>query len=59
MKMLCYLRMAPRYELAVGLNKGHKTTKIRVAKTKSEKEKTVCLRPSRLKGVSTYYIDLP
>jgi len=44
--------MAPRYELAVGLDKGHKTTKIRVAKSKSEKEKTVCLRPSRLKGVS-------
>ncbi|XP_012223959.1 large ribosomal subunit protein eL36 [Linepithema humile] len=45
--------MAPRYELAVGLNKGHKTTKIRVAKKKSEKRKTVCLRPSRLKGINT------
>lgn len=45
-------RMAPRYELAVGLNRGHKTTKIRVAKNKSEKEKTLCIRPARLKGVS-------
>jgi len=45
--------MAPRYELAVGLDKGHKTTKIRVAKSKAEKEKTVCLRPSRLKGKQT------
>lgn len=44
--------MAPRYELAVGLNRGHKTTKIRVAKNKSEKEKTVAIRPARLKGVS-------
>lgn len=43
--------MAPRYELAIGLNKGHKTTKIRVARNKSEKEKTVVTRPSRLKGV--------
>ncbi|XP_043277113.1 60S ribosomal protein L36 [Venturia canescens] len=42
--------MAPRYELAVGLNKGHKTTKIRVTKNKAEKEKTVALRPARLKG---------
>ncbi|KAF7385858.1 hypothetical protein HZH68_013193 [Vespula germanica] len=32
--------MAPRYELAVGLNRGHKTTTIRVAKSKTEKEKT-------------------
>ncbi|KAL0131740.1 hypothetical protein PUN28_002946 [Cardiocondyla obscurior] len=46
-------KMAPRYELAVGLDKGHKTTKIRVAKSKSEKEKTVCLRPARLKGKQT------
>lgn len=44
--------MAPRYELAIGLKKGHKTTKIRVAKNKSEKEKTVTIRPARLKGVS-------
>ncbi|KAG7199885.1 hypothetical protein KM043_014331 [Ampulex compressa] len=46
-------RMAPRYELAVGLNKGHKTTKIRVAKNKSEKERTVAIRPARLKGRQT------
>ncbi|XP_063990725.1 large ribosomal subunit protein eL36 [Diachasmimorpha longicaudata] len=46
-------RMAPRYELAVGLTKGHKTTKIRVAKNKVEKEKTVVLRPARLKGRQT------
>ncbi|XP_032452573.1 60S ribosomal protein L36 isoform X2 [Nasonia vitripennis] len=45
--------MAPRYELAIGLNKGHKTTKIRVAKNKSEKEKTVAIRPARLKGRQT------
>ncbi|XP_012281837.1 60S ribosomal protein L36 [Orussus abietinus] len=45
--------MAPRYELAVGLNKGHKTSKIRVAKNKSEREKTVVVRPARLKGRQT------
>jgi large subunit ribosomal protein L36e len=42
--------MAPRYELAVGLRKGHRTTKIRVGKTKQDKKHTI--RPSRLKGVS-------
>ncbi|XP_018310656.1 60S ribosomal protein L36 [Mycetomoellerius zeteki] len=51
------LRMAPRYELAVGLNKGHKTTKIRVSKIKNipakERTKTVCVRPSRIKGRQT------
>ncbi|CAB0042169.1 unnamed protein product [Trichogramma brassicae] len=45
--------MAPRIELAIGLNKGHKTTKIRVAKNLSEKDKTVMLRPARLKGRQT------
>ncbi|XP_076233732.1 ribosomal protein L36 [Calliopsis andreniformis] len=46
--------MAPTYELAVGLNKGHKTTKIRVAKNKNEKkEKTVRVLPARLKGRQT------
>ncbi|CAB0034449.1 unnamed protein product [Trichogramma brassicae] len=45
--------MAPRVELAIGLNKGHKTTKIRVAKNPSEKEKTVIVRPARLKGRQT------
>ena len=44
--------MAPRYEIAVGLNRGHKTSKIRVSKDKSERSKTVAIRPSRLKGVS-------
>lgn len=48
--------MAPRFELAVGLNRGHKTTKIRVAKNKNEKKKTVCVLPARLKGVSIYFI---
>jgi hypothetical protein len=41
--------MAPRYELAVGLRKGHRTTKIRIGKTKQDKKHTI--RPSRLKGV--------
>ncbi|KAG6795763.1 60S ribosomal protein L36 [Apis laboriosa] len=45
--------MAPRFELAVGLNRGHKTTKIRVAKNKNEKKKTVCVLPARLKGRQT------
>lgn len=49
--------MAPRYELAIGLNKGHKTTKIRVTKNKNEKEKTVAVRPARLKGVSTGVLE--
>ncbi|KAL3275454.1 hypothetical protein HHI36_020214 [Cryptolaemus montrouzieri] len=37
--------MAPRYEIAVGLQKGHKTTKIASGKTKADK-----IRPARLKG---------
>jgi hypothetical protein len=45
------LEMAPRYELAVGLRKGHRTTKIRVDKTKRDKKHTI--RPSRLKGIHT------
>jgi large subunit ribosomal protein L36e len=45
--------MAPRYELAVGLRKGHRTTKIRIGKTKQDKKHTI--RPSRLKGVSLKY----
>nr|XP_031837248.1 60S ribosomal protein L36-like [Nomia melanderi] len=48
--------MAPRYELAVGLNKGHKTTKIRVAKNAREKSKTVCVLPSRFKGRQNKHI---
>ncbi|PSN40959.1 60S ribosomal protein L36 [Blattella germanica] len=43
--------MAPRYELAVGLRKGHRTTKIRVAKNKQDRKHTI--RPSRLKGIQT------
>ncbi|XP_044728725.1 60S ribosomal protein L36 [Chrysoperla carnea] len=46
--------MAPRYELAVGLNRGHKTSKLRVAKTKGDKvDKTLKIRPARLKGIQT------
>ncbi|CAD6240840.1 GSCOCG00008945001-RA-CDS [Cotesia congregata] len=45
--------MPARFELAVGLNRGHKTTKIRVAKNKNEKERTVAVRPSRFKGRQT------
>lgn len=40
--------MAPRYEIAVGLNKGHKTTKISAGKTKDGK-----IRPARRKGTQT------
>lgn len=40
--------MAPRYEIAVGLQKGHKTTKIPSGKTKVDK-----VRPARLKGIQT------
>ncbi|KAG8225396.1 hypothetical protein J437_LFUL004596 [Ladona fulva] len=43
--------MAPRYEMCVGLNKGHKTTKIVVSKNKQDKRHK--LRPSRLKGLQT------
>jgi len=56
--------MAPRYELAVGLRRGHKTTKIDSV-SKPGKELTAKiekLRQSRIKGVSkilfsriTYY----
>ncbi|GLG99456.1 hypothetical protein R5R35_011106 [Gryllus longicercus] len=42
--------MAPRYEMAVGLRKGHKTTKIKYGKSKEDKKP---IRPSRLKGVQT------
>lgn len=53
--LLCASAMAPRYEVAVGLNRGHKTTKLRVAKTKTKADradKTLKIRPARLKGVS-------
>ncbi|KAG5888621.1 hypothetical protein JTB14_022637 [Gonioctena quinquepunctata] len=38
--------MAPRYEIAVGLQRGHKTTKI-------DKSKINKIRPARLKGIQT------
>lgn len=50
--------MAPRYELAVGLRRGHKTTKIERVGKVSGKElaaKSEKLRQARTKGVS-YYI---
>lgn len=43
--------MAVRYEMCVGLNKGHKTTKLRQLKYKGER-KTKGVRPARLKNVS-------
>ncbi|CAB3378189.1 large ribosomal subunit protein eL36 [Cloeon dipterum] len=43
---------SPRYEMAVGLNKGHKTTKIVWGKTKTS-DKKIRVRPSRLKGRQT------
>lgn len=42
--------MAPRYELAVGLRKGHHTTKIRAVKPTLENKKKK-IKPSHLKGV--------
>lgn len=49
--------MAPRYEIAVGLNKGHQTQKLTVAKPATKKNKdlgwTKRIRPSRNKGVAT------
>jgi len=47
--------MAPRYELAVGMKRGHKTTKIERVGRVSGKElsaKSEKLRQSRTKGVS-------
>lgn len=45
--------MAVRYELAVGLNKGHKTTKIRRVTYKGDK-KVKGLRGSNVKNVSIF-----
>ena len=42
----------PRYEMAVGLQKGHKTTKIVVSRKKTA-TKTHKFKPSRLKGRQT------
>lgn len=48
--------MAPRYELAVGMRRGHKTTKIERVGKVSGKElsaKSEKLRQARTKGVSS------
>lgn len=48
---LFFAAMAPKYELCVGLNKGHKTTKITQKQYKGErKEKGI--RQARKKNVS-------
>ncbi|CAK1581252.1 unnamed protein product [Parnassius mnemosyne] len=44
--------MAPRFEIAVGLRKGHKTTKISAGK-KGITDKAIRIRPARLKGLQT------
>ncbi|KAL1401064.1 hypothetical protein pipiens_001990, partial [Culex pipiens pipiens] len=41
--------MAPRYEICVGLNKGHKTTKIKQLQYRGDR-KVKGIRPSRTKG---------
>ncbi|KOB65602.1 Ribosomal protein L36 [Operophtera brumata] len=41
--------MAPRFEIAVGLRKGHKTTKISAGR-KGITDKAIKIRPARLKG---------
>lgn len=43
--------MAPRYEIAVGLNRGHRTSKIPAGKTRKDRPQKI--RPARLKGVQT------
>ncbi|XP_063231686.1 large ribosomal subunit protein eL36 [Bacillus rossius redtenbacheri] len=45
--------MAPRYEIAVGLHKGHRTTKIRISKSKTVHDRKHTIRPARLKGIQT------
>nr|ABM55586.1 ribosomal protein L36A-like protein [Maconellicoccus hirsutus] len=49
--------MAPRYELAVGLRKGHQTTKIRAIKPTLENKKKK-IKPSHLKGHQTKHAKL-
>ncbi|KAL1404690.1 hypothetical protein pipiens_005260 [Culex pipiens pipiens] len=44
--------MAPRYEICVGLNKGHKTTKIKQLQYRGDR-KVKGIRPSRTKGIQT------
>jgi len=53
--------MAPRYELAVGLRRGHKTTKIERVGKVSGKElsaKSEKLRQARTKGVSNMSLKI-
>ncbi|XP_041980425.1 60S ribosomal protein L36 [Aricia agestis] len=47
------VNMAPRFEIAVGLRKGHKTTKISAGKKTQIADKTIKIRPARLKGLQT------
>lgn len=49
--------MAVRYELCIGLNKGHKTTKVKNVKYTGDK-KVKGLRGSRLKNVSKLLTEL-
>lgn len=44
----------PKHEMSVGLNKGHKTTKIPMGKSRSDKKHKI--RPARLKGVSSDFV---
>ncbi|XP_065078994.1 large ribosomal subunit protein eL36-like [Ochlerotatus camptorhynchus] len=44
--------MAPRYEICVGLNKGHKTTKLKQLQYRGDR-KVKGIRPSRTKGIQT------
>lgn len=53
--MFFIFSMAPRFELAVGLRKGHKTTKISAGR-KGLTDKTIKTRPARLKGVSIFVL---
>lgn len=44
------VKMAPRYEIAVGLRRGHRTSKITCSKNRVNKQHKI--RPARLKGVN-------
>lgn len=48
--------MAVRYEMCVGLNKGHRTTRLRQLKYKGDR-KVKGVRPARQKGVSNLYFS--
>nr|CAD7260657.1 unnamed protein product [Timema shepardi] len=54
---MCCFKMAPRYEMSVGLHKGHRTTKIRVSKSKTVRDRRHTIRPARLKGFKTRHCD--